>query len=412
MFFRNTGAWMELLCKKSQRGCRQRRGAELACTCDESRPKCVNCSTSKLQCSYSVQTEPSPTRRPLQEPPKNATVSSATQPLENEPAKNESQNSHDPSNLHVNLEHLELLHHFSTSIGEWMTHTYAFTRTTSDAMVTAGLSYPFLLHEMLAMASLHFSLIRPHMQTHYKDQAATLHLRAISLFNKAQPQVNAENCVAMFLFTSFIWVHVLFDTVMSHGNDFSAFLEGFLHCLDLYGGIKMVIRESWPLLQETYLRPMLNVARDIEPVGRSGPECQPLHELIDSSGFSESTAEAYKDAISHLQWVFNVNKALEAMKGSRLSFAWPSLIPTKYKELLAQRRPEALLILAYFAVVLHDRRESWFIGTSGRFIIESISSFLGKAWGKWLVWPNMVLTIDSGTTPLGLNYLPPNELST
>jgi len=62
-------------------------------------------------------------------------------------------------------------------------------------------------------------------------------------------------------------------------------------------------------------------------------------------------------------------------------------LPEEYVMLLNQRRPEALIILAYYGVVLHSYRKAWAIGDSGAALIKAISAQLGSYWGHWLLWP-------------------------
>lgn len=77
---------------------------------------------------------------------------------------------------------------------------------------------------------------------------------------------------------------------------------------------------------------------------------------------------------------------------------WPLIIPVEFTDLLAQRRPEALVILAHWAVLLIHHRELWFVGNAARFIIESVKKHLGQYWEPWLEWPRSQLKFmdDSG----------------
>ena len=55
--------------------------------------------------------------------------------------------------------------------------------------------------------------------------------------------------------------------------------------------------------------------------------------------------------------------------------------------MLDEQRPEALIILSYFAVILHRRRKCWIINDSGQILIDMISSRLGRRWAERLAWP-------------------------
>lgn len=78
----------------------------------------------------------------------------------------------------------------------------------------------------------------------------------------------------------------------------------------------------------------------------------------------------------------------EATRSTAISaiFAWPILVEVEFTDLLEQRRPEALVMLAHFAVLLHWYKEVWLFGEGGRRVVECVSGYLGGAWGDWLEW--------------------------
>ena len=66
----------------------------------------------------------------------------------------------------------------------------------------------------------------------------------------------------------------------------------------------------------------------------------------------------------------------------------------EYLKLLTEQRPEALVLLAYYAVVLHHRRRSWVIGDAGRLLITSLSFNLGRHWQPLLEWPRQLILAE------------------
>ena len=67
---------------------------------------------------------------------------------------------------------------------------------------------------------------------------------------------------------------------------------------------------------------------------------------------------------------------------------WPVRVPSRYIDLVEQRRPEALVILSHYAAMIHEAPYYWVLGEgSGRYIIESIGKQLGPFWLEWLAWP-------------------------
>ena len=90
-----------------------------------------------------------------------------------------------------------------------------------------------------------------------------------------------------------------------------------------------------------------------------------------------------------------LGSSLEAQRSSGTTLVgvqdWLTQISPIYVEQLDQRRPEALVILAHFAVLLHRAADNWFIGDLGSQLIHRINSQLGAHWEEWLAWPNSML---------------------
>ena len=81
----------------------------------------------------------------------------------------------------------------------------------------------------------------------------------------------------------------------------------------------------------------------------------------------------------------------DVSQSANMIFGWLVIVGKEYTDLLSARRPEALIILSYYAVVLHKRRNFWAIGDAGRFLVNAIDIHLGRHWDRWLTWPrNMV----------------------
>lgn len=124
-----------------------------------------------------------------------------------------------------------------------------------------------------------------------------------------------------------------------------------------------------------------------------GPECRRLLNLIISAQLGQSITDCYKDAIEHLQLASNSAKRDSGFKSPII--AWPVRVSDEYFDALVARRPEALIIFAHFAVLLHNIRDSWLSCDSGLYLIQSINAFLGPGWEEWMAFPNSVLETGS-----------------
>lgn len=404
--------------------------------CDESLPTCLNCSTAERSCSY------------VNNPPpfivmasdcKHGTTTTPTPGISNVAATSDK---HSPSlsseedvgGTSLNMDHMELFYHMMTETCNSLGVEDAQNELYSRSSINYGLQAPYLMHELLAFSALHLSILRRARREFYRRQAMLLQTRAISLFNEAivnNAEVTADNCVPMFLFSSLLGMHLLCDALRYPGDDFDAFLDRFVEYVSLHRGVRTVTSRMWSVLRETEFKPLLRAAEvamtppppppppPASPSETEDARCSCGHEnqlnsllsLIDesSSAMDPPSLEACRQAIDKLAVLFHAQRARPSKTspstphGSDVGgiFAWPILLPVEYTALLAQRRPEALIILAHFAVLLHYHRDKWIFGDGGRTMVRFIMAYLGRGrgtgrerWERWLVWPRSIVMGD------------------
>ncbi|RVX67026.1 hypothetical protein B0A52_09240 [Exophiala mesophila] len=294
------------------------------------------------------------------------------------------------------MSQLELLSHFYSVTWPSLGGILLSEKATVELLFKYAVSAPYLMHEVLAISALHLAVLRPEHVTYFRDYSVGLQTRAITLFNGAKTVVNQSTCVPMFLFSTFLGIQVLCDTLNYYQEELNAFLDQFVTYLHLHRGVRAVINQSWDALRNTELKPIIESTppRSVEDSGRV--ECDDLKDLIDKSDLSESSVAVYHDTIKDLRWVFRiVGRPGAQFDNPQLVFAWPTVISAEYVSLLQQRRPEALVILAYFAALLHRHRQFWCFNDGGTFLVRSISDYLGPYWNTALAWP---LDVINGTT--------------
>lgn len=306
---------------------------------------------------------------------------------------NSGQDASDPYSL--NMTHLQLFHNLSSK--EFLAFEAEDQVSIMSSVIFAKyiLPTPYLMHEALALSALHLSIENPHARDFHREYATGLQTRALALFNDNLPVVdlNTSNCTPMFLFASFIAAHLLCDTLHHEKANLDHFIDKFTNCLTIHQGIRTISSQCWDLLRETELGPRLRLGAELMRARDDcGSDCSALNEMIDGADRSPDSCKTYRQSISDLQKVFDAERAYPARQfDSQLVSAWPIIVSSGYVELLRRQEPEALIILAYYAILLHRCRDSWLYGEGGRFLIESICGRLGTNWQDWLTYPRSVL---------------------
>lgn len=301
----------------------------------------------------------------------------------------------------INLNHMELLIHvtidkemfnLSDGIGDYSSN-FSFTLETC-------LKSPYLLHGLLAFSARHLAFLRPERSASYLYQAATLQTRAISLFNAACTEVDKSNCVAILLFSTVLGHHLLADTLVQRDRGgLEAFISYYVQCVEMHRGIHTIARTAWPLLMESQLEQILSWSSDFNSRPPRGTHCQRIRELVDGAeGLGKEDREACELAIKYLQVGFDAVLAEEVEQGNRyqMIFKWTLLAPAEFTVLLVARRPEVLVLLGYYALLLHYGRSMWQVGDAGAYILGIIVEYLGPEWDYWLEYPREMVAKDLG----------------
>ncbi|KAL2816186.1 hypothetical protein BDW59DRAFT_153409 [Aspergillus cavernicola] len=360
--------------KKSRNGCLECKRRHVKC--DEQRPICSNCTAAERICEYSTRIVNINPKPPL----------TASTPIAS-PSPSAGSPSVAFDDLPVNMLHVELFHNLFTAT--YTTFDPNGSLTWLPEVVSHTIKTPYLVNEMLAFSALHLSTTRPAQRDYYHYHAAQLQTQALAIFKETSPEVTQETCIPLFFFSSVLGIHMLCDTLIYRENDFDHFLTRFVHYLRLHHGVRAIISQAWSMLLDSILKPAFNSGIELyQSHGPLAPGCEKLQNLIIAANLGTELTETYQRAIKSLQACINIANAEHVDHvAANAVITWPILVKLEFSDLLEQRRPEALVILAHYAVLLHRYRDSWLFGDSGRFIIEEVTRYLGSEFEEWLEWP-------------------------
>ncbi|KAI1121859.1 hypothetical protein F5Y10DRAFT_92070 [Nemania abortiva] len=423
--------------KKSRHGCKECKRRHVKC--DETRPSCANCNVRHLQCSY-LSSLPLPRRSTSSSSSSN--ISSPNSSVTSGPPQSDNTAHHQSlatrgsdhatfrpatalsqcgPTFAINplfsigqtfqLHHLELLHNFRTGVlGDIFLDTGA---ADGYMAMTVGeaIRAPYLMDQALAVSAANFSIKRSHQRHFYQDEATHLQTRGLALFNAAQASEATDNALASFVFSTLLSQQVLFDAFLTR-TDFSTFLDKLATSLHICGGVRTMTAKAWPFIRTQYQQ-QTGINLPGEFMAGSGSETMlttklaHLETLLADASLSPSILNPCMEALGLLRDLSYIpdRPRDSAFRTTRMLqtrvIQWAVQVPTEFVNLLEQRRPEALIITTYYALLIHDTRDFWLYGDAGAFIIRSITAFLGKYWAEWLAWPNEVVesvTYDDANT--------------
>lgn len=290
-------------------------------------------------------------------------------------------------------QHLILLHHAHT-----VPNITGPNRSAVDIAVRRAVDSPYLIDEVLAFTAFHLAHVYPGSAVYLRHLSTELQTRALASFTRLTetvPNDDKATAVPRFLFSGILGRHVLADTLAYCRSDFHLFIDRFVECFNLNRGIRAVIPPARDYLPNSELQPFLNVVLDAQKkITSPGTQCDPLVHLMDDSDLSEASANACRQTIEVLQWSFDLCDGLDEGEYPQSASVFSVRIEVGFVDMLRKRQPEALVILAYYGVLLHRCRSFWAFADAGAPIIRAVAEHLGSYWQNVLAWPLQVIDTE------------------
>ncbi len=205
----------------------------------------------------------------------------------------------------------------------------------------------------------------------------------------------------MFLFTVFVSQHAAFEALVTR-TSFPAFLDKFVGLLKLSRGIRIFACTSWEGIDSQYYQESgTNLYANIFGMSTSSTD-DPIFpvtkhsyllKMINSLTLDLPGVRACSSALCALESLGRIlaNQRISLIEKANFVLQWQIRIPREYIRLLEQKRPEALVILAHYGMMINQLNHYWLFRDSGKYIVQSVTMYLGPVWSEWLILPNKAL---------------------
>lgn len=290
----------------------------------------------------------------------------------------------------LNMLHLELLHHFTAET--FVPEMGDDLLDTARLVIETGLHAPYLMYETLALSARRLACIRAPDRDMYLCHAIQLQTHAISLFNNDRSKLDETSSVARLLFSSLMSRHLLSDALAYRDGELDLFLGNFIRYNRLHRSITGLSGDAWPFLRESKLRDVMLWGEAVFSIQPRGHHCDEVSRLLSLSDLDESSREACQTAARFLQVGFDESMDGEAQgRTIHIIFWWAILMPERFLDLLSNRKPEALIILGYYAALLAHGKRVWLRGDAASHLLRSVRQYLGDEWSDWLAAPESLV---------------------
>ncbi|PGH26401.1 hypothetical protein AJ80_01899 [Polytolypa hystricis UAMH7299] len=380
---------------KSRNGCSQCKTRRIKC--DERGPQCSNCARRQIECDFagriSAAASPIAVSTVLSPPLSSSSPQSTASPFIPSPANI-------PPTVSVaglDVNDLELLHHYTTVTFKTLPSGAGPDQhgLWQNQVVQLGFQHEFLLRGILAVSALHMFYLSPNRQDSLAVRASNHQSIAVESFREALNRVDPSNCVAIFAFSCII---VALTFAAPKGPEYIGLQKEILDWFHMVRGCNSVVQTQWETLSRSFLAPLLKKGMMHETAASHAVrDCDKVTDLLqlcssDSLAQEKPAATACALAVHELLNAYTQVSILTERKQDFVPviFVWPIAIPQPYLTLLEERKPQALVILAYYAALLQRVDDQWYMKGWARYLVKQIETSVGAGWQPWLSWPKEV----------------------
>nr|POE77946.1 hypothetical protein CFP56_09587 [Quercus suber] len=265
-----------------------------------------------------------------------------------------------------------------------------------DDFMQLAFAHPYLLHTKLSLAALDLFHHDPSTLKHYK-QATAHHLAALRHARPNIAQTSKEHGEAIYIFSAltslFAFVEPPLRLLSPEHADTVDPISDLLKAFRLGKGIRTIMA-----LSEVHLSAVGKPDLDgtlwpddrsliADTVENDYPQLEQLRQLASRHYPSPQAAIIHQAQRDLFESISLLDKTSPRHPSGRLIQTWPMDVDDSILEMLGAGDPVALVMLAHYAVMIHQRRNIWFFQRWPALLLGIIESRLGNEWSEYLHWP-------------------------
>ncbi|KAE9382150.1 hypothetical protein N431DRAFT_393968 [Stipitochalara longipes BDJ] len=370
--------------RKLRTGCKQCRRRRVKC--DEAKPTCAACIRNKLQCSFEFLTPSLPRLRHKEAResilPSSWGVLPSTSPFQDLGLHHTS----------LDLDSMELLHHF-TSVTYLTFGDDKRNFLWKNEIPRMAISHDFLMHGLLAVSALHLSTLQPHRKEELIRRATISEHLGLPSFRSFVSRDDPHSIHAVVAFAGFVVPYVCGSRETLTGR-IPSLDDEHPHWFFAFRGLLQMVGRSWMALRTGPFGSLLEQGPVFTLDSVDHPDDMHLikvYQILESSSSTSETdidmLEVCKAALDELRRLFACPHEPMRTRVMIAIHVWPGTVSQRFVELMQERRPEALVILAHYCVLLKKVDSCWWLAGVGNRMLAAIDEALGLEWRPWIEWP-------------------------
>ena len=281
-------------------------------------------------------------------------------------------------------------------------HDVEIAKREREDQIELALAHPYLMHTILSLAALEMYHNKP-TNTAYFTQATSHNVAALRHARPCISQLEDEHSEALYLFSCFTSLYAFAEPPLRIQSSISLSetdsIRDLLHSFRMGRGILAVKASNESHLEKDRItdkdKSKLQWPNEIDEnssvLQAQYPQLLQLQVLV-TRDFQGAHASTLHDALIRLFASMAVlQRKSKNHSSASLIQIWPMHVDQGLFDMWDSDEPIALVLLAYYAVMVDMRSNIWFFQRWPKLILDSVETRLDQKWHEYIMWPRTII---------------------
>jgi hypothetical protein len=292
------------------------------------------------------------------------------------------------------IDDLELMHHFTALTCMTLPRSDMLRQVWQVEVPKLGIQYPYVMHQILAVAALHLVSLHPDNHQRHTLDAFRHQTEALAGIRQSIGSINDDNCEALFAASSLLLISAF--ATFSRSKDWleqakTPVIRDIVDVFALVRGMNEILSCSEAYLKRGKFAPIFEIQPSVTPSAVLRETRAQLGHLWTHMSSAPNSSLLCRETDTLVEWIDRCD-ATTSKPELRVTMTWPIYISSEYISVILAQDAAALILLAHYCAVAGSTETStWYMKSWSRTALRAIDQAIDPAWKSLLDWPRAMI---------------------